>query len=1417
MLPIEINRIMRLISQAYMTSLSSIPVLMEDRIPNIAPDNLPISCMVWNVQGAGNTAFTSALKEVVRMHKPNVLALIETHMGGNQAQKIASIIGYGGHTRVDAMGFSGGIWIYWKPEFVTVEPILKHHQHITMNITRVGAQPWYFTAVYASPDPSKRKELWDELKEFARTHNKPWLLAGDFNDTRFPSERSSSCSETTRRSRLFNDWIDDMQLVEVEFAGAAHTWARGLTPETRHSGRLDRALCNGDWSMRFDKAKVKHLPALQSDHCPILVSPNGFTPLKSLNRPFKFQASWLTHEKFQELIHDKWDKNETLMRALGKLSVELQTWNREVFGNIFRQKRHIMARISGIQAILSTQHDRGLLKLESRLRRELDDILEREELLWYQKARIDWIKNGDRNTSFFQLSTIIRRWKNKVVAVKGDDGLWIHEKDLVKNHFVSYFTKLFTEEGSTYHIDVPHDVFQELPRRDWDTISKPFSTIEIDMVIKQLGALKAPGPDGYQALFYQKNWDLIAPSVHKQVMEVLSGKRMPELMNETFIVLIPKTEHPELASQFRPIGLCNVAYKIITKVIVNRLKPHLPFFISNTQASFVPGRQITDNIVIFQEVLHTMRKKQGATGYMAIKIDFEKAYDRLRWSFIRDTMLQMNLPLLLVNIIMECVTTASLRVLWNGEPTDSFKPTRGVRQGDPLSPYLFVMCMERFYQTIEEAIVENRWKPIRASRNGPLLSNLFFADDVVLFAEAKEDQAMVIRECLERFCGASGQKVSLPKSRVYFSNNTDPLVQQEICNKLGMESTQDLGLYLGMPTLTSRVTKETFSHLCEKIDRRLTGWKAKYLSLAGRITLANSTISTMAMYSMQTAKLPKGTCDGIDKRIKRFIWGGTDERRTTHLISWENLQKPIEKGGIAVKSSRQANAAFLTKLGWRVLTEPTSLWSRVLRYKYCKGRCDVDMFVPKAGSSNVWGGITTNSKVLCEGMRSAVGNGANTLFWDHKWAAAVPLCEVVTQPIPADIAGATVEEMWSHEQGWKWEVFAPYLEQEHLKLIQAHELKNDPNLADLIYWQGNSKGKFSIKSAISIMRNDSDSIDDDCWNMIWSAPVQQRIRAFMWVVCHDRVMGNLNRFKRNMTDNPRCAICDAREDSTLHIIRDCPMAKVIWNRLGGPADHAHFYHSPLKKWVSENLNHKDEEGYPVWATYFGIALWWIWRWRNNAIFGRQDAIPIDQGAFLQVRYDETRRVIDGMYDVTSNGSRPKNETYIRWTPPHDGWYSLNVDGAAKGTPGPAGGGGIIRDHRGVFVSAFAASFGHCSAFMAEVKALSKGLELAKSLHIKKLLVQMDNLACVQALLNRTISRSECTHLLQDCLTRIECPEWTVKLLHVYREGNRAADWLANHGAAHHIETYIFHNAPVELGRIISEDSRGVAIPRLVPL
>ena len=769
---------------------------------------------------------------------------------------------------------------------------------------------------------------------------------------------------------------------------------------------------------------------------------------------------------------------------------------------------------------------------------------------------------------------------------------------------------------------------------------------------------------------------------------------------------------------------------------------------------------------------------------------------------------------------MECVTTVSMQILWNGECTAPFKPTRGIRQGDPLSPYLFVLCMERLNQIIEEAIIGGRWRPIHASRGGPKLSNLFFADDIILFAEASCEQAGVIRECLDRFCRASGQKVSLQKSTVYFSHNVSLLEQRQISEHLGMSATDDMGIYLGMPTLTSRVTRQTYAHLCEKIDRRLTGWKSKYLSLAGRITLAKSTLSTIANYSMQTAKIPRTTCDAIDKKIRRFVWGADEHRNRIHLISWDTLQKPKNEGGMGFRSARQANSAFLTKLGWRLLAEPNALWSRVLRHKYCKGRCDTDMFIPSSNMSNVWRGITENATWVQKGSSMAVGNGKETRFWDHRWATEVPLRSLALNPIPEAMSNALVEEMWIVGQGWHWDKFANLLPSSALMHIAGRKLIEDPNVADLRYWRGSKNGGFSIKYALTLMREDGGATPDPKWNFIWSTPVQQRIRTFMWLVLHNRLLCNANRVKRKLSEDPRCLRCPAQDEETiLHLLRDCPIARVVWRNVGGATQDPSFWMGSLEDWMVCNLQAQGRHFSDTWPTCFAVVVWWLWRWRNLVVFGRQQDIPVDTGSFLQNRFTEAWQAFYGEGNSSLQSllqHQGRQEVYIRWQAPPIGWFTINTDGAAKGSPGPSGGGGVLRDNRGMFLRGFAANFGMGSAFKAELLAAEIGLEMAVQLGIQKIILQMDNKACLEGLKNPDYHGGEHFHVLNNCRNLINSFGCNISLLHCFREGNKVADSLANMGVELGVRVVFFETPPMPITYLLREDIVGVATPRLIP-
>lgn len=309
-------------------------------------------------------------------------------------------------------------------------------------------------------------------------------------------------------------------------------------------------------------------------------------------------------------------------------------------------------------------------------------------------------------------------------------------------------------------------------------------------------------------------------------------------------------------------------------------------------------------------------------------------------------------------------------------------------------------------------------------------------------------------------------------------------------------------------------------------------------------------------------------------------------------------------------------------------------------------------------------------------------------------------------------------------------------------------------------------------------------------------------------------MGNANRYKRNMADNPRCLVCDASEETTLHILRDCPAARMVWRKVGGPTELPHFFHQDLLQWVSENLAFSDPVGALVWATCFGITVWWLWRWRNNIMFGRDEVSLTDYGAFLRVRYAETRSSLEDHLSCIATDRR--EEVFVTWVAPQEGWYTLNTDGAAKGSPGPAGGGAIIRDHGGRFIMGMSTNFGHCNSFRAELLALCKGLEMAQNLQIRQLVVQVDNLSCVQILQRNATGDGECAHLINQCNQMINDSSWKIKIMHVYREGNRAADWLANQGVSQDNRLTFLDSIPIALARILDEDSRGVALPRFIP-
>lgn len=288
--------------------------------------------------------------------------------------------------------------------------------------------------------------------------------------------------------------------------------------------------------------------------------------------------------------------------------------------------------------------------------------------------------------------------------------------------------------------------------------------------------------------------------------------------------------------------------------------------------------------------------------------------------------------------------------------------------------------MDVLSQLICKAVNQKVWKPSRASRTGPEVSHIFFADDLLLFGEATEQQVAVMDSILTEFCAISGQRISLHKSVVYTSKNTRPEVIEALSQKLQMGTTDHLGRYLGMPMLHSRVTSSTYKFLVDNIKEKLAAWKTKVLSQAARALLIHSVLSTLPSYVMQTMA---STIAEMEKHMRDFYWDELDGSKHLHYIVWENICQPNDRGGSGVRRLHRMNIAFLAKLGWQLINDREPLWVRILLAKYGSPLEDT----PRQNVSVTWRSIRRCAHLLRSGVSPVDEDegGAEARQPKHRW------------------------------------------------------------------------------------------------------------------------------------------------------------------------------------------------------------------------------------------------------------------------------------------------------------------------------------------------------------------------------------------------------------------------------------------------
>ncbi|XP_048605708.1 uncharacterized protein LOC106424118 [Brassica napus] len=544
----------------------------------------------------------------------------------------------------------------------------------------------YMTFVYGDPVLERRDEVWERLTRFSTTRNGPWFMIGDFNEIICHNEKEGGRRRPDSSFLPFKQMLHDCGMLEFPFTGDMLSWVGKRAGGSTVRCRLDRAVGNADWHEKFPHSAVKYMRLWGSDHRPILAD-ILIKPMRR-SKKFKFDKRWLDNEELRQVILEGWKSpdlppNATIMEHISSCRKALSEWRKQHNVNSAKLVEDLKEKMEGLYADNNAPTEEIAAALK-----ELSDALKAEEMFWKQKSRVFWLREGDRNTKFFHALTKQRRARNKITQLLDENGNIVEDEEGLVAIATSYFRHIFESSNPEDIEEALAQVPSTITGAMNDNLIAPVTEWEVKLALFAMHPEKAPGPDGMTALFYQKFWDIVKEDLTLMVNQFLFEGTMASGLNDTNICLIPKIQKPNAMAQFRPISLCNVSYKIISKVLCQRLKKVLPGLISETQSAFVAGRQISDNIMIAQEMFHALRTKpSGRNKRMAIKTDMSKAYDRMEWSFIEAVMRKMGFSEIWIAWIMRCISSVKYKRI-TATSKQEIKDVLGIQNEGGMGTYL---------------------------------------------------------------------------------------------------------------------------------------------------------------------------------------------------------------------------------------------------------------------------------------------------------------------------------------------------------------------------------------------------------------------------------------------------------------------------------------------------------------------------------------------------------------------------------------------------------------------------------------------------------------------------------------------------------------------------------------------------------
>nr|XP_027060692.1 uncharacterized protein LOC113687227 [Coffea arabica] len=469
---------------------------------------------------------------------------------------------------------------------------------------------------------------------------------------------------------------------------------------------------------------------------------------------------------------------------------------------------------------------------------------------------------------------------------------------------------------------------------------------EVKRVVFDLDKDSAPGVDGFTGIFFRHCWNIVALDILAATKDFLAGTPIPKGIASTLIVLIPKKPNPATFADFRPISLCTFVNKIFTKVLANRLKTILPGIVSAEQSAFCPGRDIAENVLLAQEMIASIDKRARGNNCI-FKLDMMKAFDRVSWVFLRQLLCKFGFDYRFILLILNNLSHSWFSVLVNGSPKGFFQASRGIKQGDPLSPLLFILASEALSRGLNAQVEGGRVVPYATPRGCVQVTHLSFADDIIIFSRGDRRSVGNLVRFLNLYQNASGQRISNHKSLFIASRRCGTGQIRRIQQITGFRQGTLPLPYLGSNLYAGRRKKAYFQFLIDKFIAKLAGWQKKLLSQGGRLILIKHVLSAIPTHVLAVMDPPSGVLKELERLMANFFWGQTELGPKHHWRSWKKLCYPVEEDGLGIRSFIDIQGAFSCKLWWQ-FRHSSSLWALFMRSRYSE-----DNGVLR-GASRVW-------------------------------------------------------------------------------------------------------------------------------------------------------------------------------------------------------------------------------------------------------------------------------------------------------------------------------------------------------------------------------------------------------------------------------------------------------------------------------